>query len=121
MSMTGKYLLGASFRRDGSSRFSPDNRWGNFPAVSAGWRISEESFLKGNDAISDLKLRASYGVTGNNSSGDYAWISTISSNQIYQLGGAPVTGYTIRALANPDLTWESTSYDEYRDGPGYSE
>jgi TonB-linked SusC/RagA family outer membrane protein len=104
----GKYLLGASFRRDGSSRFSPKHRWGNFPAVSAGWRISEESFLKNNNVVSDLKLRASYGVTGNNSSGDYAWISTISSNQIYQLGGAPVTGYTIRALANPDLTWEST-------------
>lgn len=104
----GKYLIGASFRRDGSSRFLPDNRWGNFPAVSAGWRISEESFLANNDFVSDLKLRASYGVTGNNSSGDYAAISTISSNQIYQLGGAPVTGYTIRALANPDLHWEST-------------
>lgn len=104
----GKYLLGASFRRDGSSRFSPVNRWGNFPAVSAGWRISEESFLVNNDIVSDLKLRASYGVTGNNSSGDYAWISTISSNQIYQIGGAAVTGYTIRALANSNLTWEST-------------
>jgi TonB-linked SusC/RagA family outer membrane protein len=104
----GKYLLGASFRRDGSSRFSPANRWGNFPAVSAGWRISEESFLANNEIVSDLKLRASYGVTGNNSSGDYAWISTISSNQIYQFGGAAVTGYTIRALANTDLTWEST-------------
>ncbi len=104
----GKYLLGASFRRDGSSRFSPSNRWGNFPAVSAGWRISEESFLVNNDIVSDLKLRASYGVTGNNSSGDYAWMSTISSNQIYQIGGAAVTGYTIRALANSNLTWEST-------------
>lgn len=104
----GKYLFGASFRRDGSSRFLPDERWGNFPAVSAGWRISEESFLANNNFVSDLKLRASYGVTGNNSSGDYAAISTISSNQIYQIGGAPVTGYTIRALANPKLHWEST-------------
>ncbi|HEY3406049.1 MAG TPA: TonB-dependent receptor [Ohtaekwangia sp.] len=109
----GKYLIGASFRRDGSSRFSPDNRWGNFPAVSAGWRISEESFLANNEVVSDLKLRASYGVTGNNTTGtntnaDYPWISTISSNQIYQLGGAPVTGYTIRSLANPTLHWEST-------------
>jgi TonB-dependent starch-binding outer membrane protein SusC len=106
-----KYLLGASFRRDGSSRFSPANRWGNFPAVSVGWRISEESFLADNNVISDLKLRASYGVTGNNQSGDYAWISTISGNQIYQFdrtGGTGSTGYTIRALANPDLTWEST-------------
>jgi TonB-dependent starch-binding outer membrane protein SusC len=104
----GKYLIGASFRRDGSSRFSPDNRWGNFPAVSAGWRISEESFLINNGLVSDMKLRASYGVTGNNTSGDYAWISTISGNQIYQIGGAAVTGYTIRALANPNLKWETT-------------
>lgn len=104
----GRYLIGASFRRDGSSRFSPDNRWGNFPAVSAGWRISEESFMANNDFISDLKLRGSYGVTGNNSSGDYAWISTISGNQIYEIGGAPATGYTIRTMANQDLTWEST-------------
>jgi TonB-linked SusC/RagA family outer membrane protein len=106
-----KYLLGASFRRDGSSRFSPSNRWGNFPAISLGWRVSEESFLADNSVISDLKLRASYGVTGNNQSGDYAWISTISGNQIYQVdrtGGTGSTGYTIRALANPDLTWEST-------------
>ena len=104
----GKYLLGASFRRDGSSRFLPDNRWGNFPAVSVGWRVSEESFMANNSVVSDLKLRASYGVTGNNSSGDYAAISTISSNQIYQIGGVPVTGYTIRALANPKLHWETT-------------
>lgn len=104
----GKYLLGASFRRDGSSRFSPDNRWGNFPAVSAGWRIKEESFLVNNAVVSDLKLRASYGVTGNNSSGDYSWISTITGNQIYEIGGAPVTGYTIRTMANEKLSWEST-------------
>lgn len=106
-----KYLLGASFRRDGSSRFSENNRWGNFPAVSVGWRISEESFLTDNSVISDLKLRASYGVTGNNQSGDYAWISTISGNQIYQFdraGGTASTGYTIRGLANPNLSWEST-------------
>jgi TonB-dependent starch-binding outer membrane protein SusC len=108
---SNRYLFGASFRRDGSSRFSPNNRWGNFPAVSVGWRVSEENFLNDNNVISDLKLRASYGVTGNNQSGDYAWISTISGNQIYQFdrtGGTGSTGYTIRALANPDLTWEST-------------
>ncbi len=106
-----RYLIGASFRRDGSSRFSENNRWGNFPAVSVGWRISEEAFMASNSAISDLKLRASYGVTGNNQSGNYAWISTISGNQIYQFdrsGGTSSTGYTIRALANPNLSWEST-------------
>jgi TonB-dependent starch-binding outer membrane protein SusC len=107
----GKYLVGASFRRDGSSRFSPDHRWGNFPAVSAGWRITEESFMANNSVVSDMKLRASYGVTGNNTSGDYAWITTISGNQIYQFdkaGGTGSSGYTIRALANPDLKWETT-------------
>lgn len=104
----GKYLLGASFRRDGSSRFAPENRWGNFPAVSAGWRISEEPFLSNVDFISDLKLRGSYGVTGNNASGDYATISTITGNQIYWFGGAAATGYTIRTMANRNLKWETT-------------
>src|SRR5690606_37548015 len=83
-------------------------RWGNFPAISAGWRISEESFMAGVDFISDLKLRASYGVTGNNSSGDYAAISTITGNQIYWFGGNAATGYTIRTMANENLKWETT-------------
>jgi TonB-linked SusC/RagA family outer membrane protein len=107
----GKYLIGASFRRDGSSRFAPGNRWGSFPAASIGWRISEESFLAGNNFISDLKLRASYGLTGNNQSGDYAYQSTLSPDQIYQFDKTSSTassGYTIRALANPNLKWEST-------------
>jgi TonB-dependent starch-binding outer membrane protein SusC len=104
----GKYLIGASFRRDGSSRFSPEKRWGNYPAASIGWRVSEEAFMAENEIVSDLKLRASYGVTGNNSSTDYGYSATISSNQIYQIGGELVTGYTIRALANPDIKWETT-------------
>ena len=107
----GKYLVGVSFRRDGSSRFAPGNKWGNFPAASIGWRISEESFLSGNNVISDLKLRASYGLTGNNQSSDYAYLSTISGNQIYQFDKSSATasaGYTIRGLANPNLTWETT-------------
>lgn len=106
----GKYLLGASFRRDGSSRFAPSNRWGNFPAVSAGWRISEENFLATSDFISELKLRGSYGVTGNNRSNDY-WAMTLSGNQIYQFdrgGSAGSNGYTIRGLKDPNIAWEST-------------
>ncbi len=106
-----RYLIGASYRRDGSSRFSPDNRWGNFPAVSVGWRVSEEPFMAVDNIFSDIKVRASYGITGNNQSGDYAWISTISGNQIYEFdvaAGTASTGYTIRALANPLITWEST-------------
>ncbi len=104
----GKYLIGASFRRDGSSRFTADNKWGNFPAVSAGWRISEESFMANQDFVSDLKIRGSYGVTGNNQSGDYAAISTITGNQIYWFGGTAATGYTIRGMANKNLKWETT-------------
>ncbi|MDZ7633448.1 MAG: TonB-dependent receptor [Bacteroidales bacterium] len=61
-----KYLLGASLRRDGSSRFAEDNRWGYFPGVSAGWVVSEEEFLKSVSAINTLKLKTSYGQTGNN-------------------------------------------------------
>jgi TonB-dependent starch-binding outer membrane protein SusC len=106
-----RYLIGASFRRDGSSRFAPGNKWGSFPAVSVGWRIIEESFLSSSTFLSDLKLRASYGLTGNNQSSDYGYRSTISGNQIYQFDGTSGTassGYTIRALANPLLKWEST-------------
>lgn len=108
-----KYLVGASFRRDGSSRFDKGNKWGSFPAVSLGWRLSEEGFLSNSNLFSDLKLRASYGLTGNNNTrnNDYPFISTISGNQIYQFDiGSSVgsTGYTIRALANSNIKWETT-------------
>src|SRR6185369_2361144 len=66
-----RYMFTASVRRDGSSRFGPDNAWGTFPAVSAAWRLSEENFLKGNSSISDLKLRASWGKTGNQAFSNY--------------------------------------------------
>ncbi len=108
-----KYFLGASIRRDGSSRFHPDTRWGTFPAVSAGWRLSEETFLNGSDFISELKIRGSYGLTGNFlTPGVYDYQSTISGNQIYEFNHGSTTssaGYTIRAMANPDLKWEETT------------
>lgn len=107
-----KYFLGASIRRDGSSRFSPDNRWGTFPAISAGWRLSEESFLQGAEVLSELKLRGSYGLTGNFlTPGVYDYQSTISGNQIYEFNLGSTTssaGYTIRALANPAIKWETS-------------
>jgi TonB-dependent starch-binding outer membrane protein SusC len=107
-----KYFIGASIRRDGSSRFSPDNRWGTFPAVSAGWRLSEESFFQGTEFISELKLRGSYGLAGNFlTPGVYDYQSTISGNQIYEFNlgsSASSAGYTIRALANPDIKWETS-------------
>ncbi|MDR6942965.1 SusC/RagA family TonB-linked outer membrane protein [Mucilaginibacter pocheonensis] len=104
-----KYLLTASVRRDGTSRFAPDHQWGTFPSVSAGWRISEEDFFKQITAISELKVRASYGVTGNFSIGNYAWRSTlISSNYNFGSGdGKLVNGYAPNNFKSPNLTWET--------------
>ena len=108
-----KYLLGVSVRRDGSSRFAPKGRWGTFPAVSVGWRINEEPFLRNNNVLSELKLRGSYGLAGNfQTRGVYDYQSTISGNQIYEFNQGSTTGsagYTIRALSNADIKWE-TSY-----------
>ncbi|MCG9971801.1 SusC/RagA family TonB-linked outer membrane protein [Christiangramia crocea] len=101
-SLFDKYLFKASVRRDGSSRFGEDVRYGTFPAVSAGWIISEEDFLSSSNAISFLKLRASYGETGNANIGDYAALGLFSGISYNQRPGiAPVQA------ANPLLTWES--------------
>ena len=104
----GKYLLGASFRRDGSSRFAPGNKWGTFPSVSAGWRISEEKFLKNVPAISELKLRASYGSMGFNGIGDYAWQVAVSQTTNAILGGSRTQGVYFDQLGNTNLRWEVT-------------
>ena len=104
----GKYLLGASFRRDGSSRFAPGNKWGSFPSVSAGWRISEEKFLKNIPVISELKLRASYGSMGFNGIGDYAWQVAVSQNTNAILNGTRTQGVYFDQLGNTDLRWEVT-------------
>jgi len=103
-----KYLFSATVRRDGGSRFGPANKWGTFPSVSAGWRISEEPFLRTVTAISDLKLRASYGQTGNDQIGNYVYQATINSNFFYPFGGSLNPGSTISTLANTDLQWETT-------------
>ena len=107
-----KYLIGASIRRDGSSRFSEDNRWGTFPAVSVGWRLSEEDFMRESDFISEFKIRGSYGLAGNFlTPGVYDYQSTISGNQIYEFNQGSTTssaGYTIRALSNPNIKWETS-------------
>lgn len=86
-SFNDKYLLSASFRREGSSRFGANNKWGNFPAFSAGWRISEESFMPETRWITDMKLRASFGVTGNNAIGNYSSLSNMAISN-YVLGAA---------------------------------
>lgn len=103
-SFKGKYLLSGTFRRDGSSRFGANNRFGNFPGVSAGWLISEEDFMKGISVISNLKLRSSFGITGNAAIGNFASLGLIGvgANYFQQAGLAPTQ------LANPTLTWEQT-------------
>lgn len=103
-----KYLFSASIRRDGGSRFGPNNKWGTFPSVSVGWRISQENFMKSVSFLSDLKLRGSYGETGNDRIGDYVYQGTINSNLFYNFDGSIQGGSTISALANTNLRWEST-------------
>lgn len=104
-SYEGKYLLTATLRRDGSSRFGDNNKWGTFPSVSAGWRISEENFLKNIKQLSELKLRASFGLTGNNFIGNYDHVGLIAK-QNYVFGGAIVNGLGPNSISNPDLSWE---------------
>ncbi|WP_157962935.1 SusC/RagA family TonB-linked outer membrane protein [Chitinophaga deserti] len=106
-----KYLLAASIRTDGSSRFGPDNQWGYFPSASAAWRVSEEDFLKGNPLLSNLKVRASYGVTGNFNIGDFSWQGGISST-VYSPNNQLGKGKAQTSIENRALSWEKTrSYD----------
>ncbi|MEJ7644574.1 MAG: TonB-dependent receptor [Chryseolinea sp.] len=102
-----KYLFSGSYRREGSSRFGVNNKYGDFPAASVGWRISEESFMPDVSWLTDLKLRASFGITGNNSIGNYRSQSAmISSN--YVLGNFLVNGKVQGSFANADLGWEQS-------------
>ncbi len=103
-----KYLVSASIRRDGGSRFGPNNKWGTFPSLSVGWRISQENFMQNLTAISDLKIRGSYGETGNDRIGDYVYQGTLNSNMFYNFDGSLQSASTISALANADLKWETT-------------
>ncbi|MBW2962628.1 SusC/RagA family TonB-linked outer membrane protein [Mesonia aestuariivivens] len=102
-----KYLLSLSLRTDGSSKFGPENRWGLFPAISAGWRISEESFLKNSTWLSELKLRASYGINGSNNIGPYAWRSRLTSSN-YVIGDSSVPGSGVGNIPNDAISWEES-------------
>lgn len=105
------YLMSASIRTDGSSRFGPNNRWGYFPSASIAWRVTEEDFMSGLDALNNLKLRASYGVTGNFNIGNFAYLGTIG-DYAYSPGGNYAIGQAQNSFGNPDLKWERTySYD----------
>ncbi|MRS64743.1 SusC/RagA family TonB-linked outer membrane protein [Larkinella terrae] len=99
-----RYLLTATFRSDGSSRFGSRKRYALFPSFAAAWRVSEEDFLKGNRYINDLKLRASYGRSGNNNIGNYSHLASINAES-YVFGTTQVTASSV-GLSNPYLSWE---------------
>ncbi|QRR00453.1 SusC/RagA family TonB-linked outer membrane protein [Dyadobacter sandarakinus] len=120
-----KYLVSASMRREGSSRFSEGNKFGNFPAASVGWRISEERFVPKASWLTDLKLRASWGMTGNNSyqvsannnfgvgqnagsDGNYASLAFLGLNN-YVFNNTVVSGKTVTGFANTELSWEKSN------------
>jgi len=109
-----KYLLNGTFRADGSSYFGPGNKWGYFPSVSAGWVASKEKFLQGNNWLSNLKFRASYGATGNNNIIDYLFTDLLYASN-YPFGGSVANGQAISrsVLSNPDITWELTNQQNY--------
>ncbi|WP_185958329.1 SusC/RagA family TonB-linked outer membrane protein [Fodinibius sediminis] len=102
-----KYLLSASYRVDGSSRFGPKNRWGTFPSASIGWLVSEEAFMQEVDFINELKLRAGYGEVGNFGIGNFQYLGTIS-DAAYALNGERFVGRAQSNFGNEELRWETT-------------
>ena len=106
-SFDDKYLFSASLRRDGSSRFGTNNQFGWFPSASAGWRVSKENFMEAIPQISDLKLRISYGESGNYNIGDYSSRALLGSNN-YSFNGTPGYGQALIGVANPNLSWEKS-------------
>jgi TonB-linked SusC/RagA family outer membrane protein len=110
-SYRSKYLLTISFRADGSSKFTSENRWAYFPSAALAWRIKDESFMKSLKFISEAKLRTSYGITGNNRVNDFAPLSALTSpiGASYSFNnGSPSTGVIQSSLGNSKLKWEST-------------
>ncbi len=104
----GRYIANFSVRTDGSSQFGPENRWGTFPAASVGWQASEEEFLKQFSFLSNLKLRASYGFSGNNAFGNYPYVGRLVTDN-YVFNNALASGLApALALGNPQLGWEKS-------------
>lgn len=103
-----RYYITTSFRTDGSSRFGSEKRYGVFPSGALAWRISQEEFMNSVSFVSNLKVRASYGQTGNNNIGNYASLATVS-NVNYPMGGIPTAGFFEARIYNPELTWEKQS------------
>ncbi len=108
-SFKGKYMITGTIRRDGSSKFGTDNKWGNFPSAALAWRLSEESFMSF-DWLSNLKLRASYGITGNNSGiGNYDVETVGAGPNIYAFGSTAAYAYYPSGIVNTLLSWESSN------------
>ncbi|MCB8994138.1 MAG: SusC/RagA family TonB-linked outer membrane protein [Bacteroidales bacterium] len=114
----GKYLASASFRREGSSRFGINNKWGSFPALSLGWRLKKESFMENVTWLNDLKLRAGYGVTGNQDFANYKSMILMGRAGKFFYNGAWINSYQPVSNPNPDLRWEKKQ--EFNIGADFS-
>jgi len=104
-----KYLFTFTMRADGSSRFGPNNKWGYFPSGAFAWRVIDEPFMKSVPAVSDLKLRTSYGITGNQEIASYSSFARYTNNAYTLGGGTRVIGLSPNNIPNPGISWESTS------------
>ncbi|MEH6408301.1 MAG: TonB-dependent receptor, partial [Leeuwenhoekiella sp.] len=113
-----KYLLMASIRHEGSSRFGADNKWGNFPGVSAGWRMNEESFLKDKTWIDNLKLRVGFGITGINAGSSYQSLSSLNYDSYFLYNNQWIRELIPARNPNPDLKWEKK--EEFNAGLDFS-
>ncbi len=111
-SYDGKYLFTGTVRRDGSSRFGANNKWGTFPSLSVGYVISEEDFMQSVNFISSLKVRMSYGLSGNNQIGNYSHIGLLSTSRYVQ-NNSLVAGLVPSSLSNTDLTWEKSKQTNF--------
>lgn len=107
-SFDNRYLFTATMRADGSSRFAANEKWGYFPSAAIGWRISEEEFLIDHETISNLKLRASYGVTGSQAIAPYQSLASYGTT-VYGVGNSPSLAFIPQSVANPNLRWETTN------------
>ncbi len=105
-SFNDRYLFTATFRSDGSSRFGYENRYANFPSIAGAWRVSQEKFFSNIKAINNLKVRVSYGTSGNNNIGNYASLASINAGS-YIFGNTQVSASTV-GISNPNLTWEES-------------
>ncbi len=113
-----KYIASISLRRDGSSRFGVNNKWGWFPAVSLGWRLTQEEFLKDVSWLEELKVRAGFGMTGNQDFDNYKSLFLVKTNGNFYYDGKWSTAYAPASNANPDLSWEKKS--EFNTGIDFS-